>query len=90
MRLYVGNLSFSTDSAGLENLFAQYGDVASVDVITDRMTGRARGFAFVEMESESEAQAAISALNGTDFEGRQIRVDVAQQRTRQRGEFSDR
>lgn len=83
-KLYVGNLNYGTDSATLENLFAQYGEVVSVNVITDRMTGRARGFAFVEMESEDTAMAAISGLNGTEVDGRQLRVDVAQERDRSR------
>ena len=91
-KLYVGNLSFSTDSASLENLFSQYGEIVSVNVITDRVTGRARGFAFVEMESESAAQAAISGLNGTELDGRQLRVDMAQERSRspRPGDRSDR
>lgn len=90
-KLYVGNLNYGTDSATLENLFAQYGEVVSVNVITDRMTGRARGFAFVEMESEDAAMAAISGINGTEVDGRQLRVDAAQERDRSRsGGYSNR
>ena len=81
-KLYVGNLSYSTDSAALEALFAQHGRVVSVHVATDRDTGRARGFAFVEMESESAANTAMAALNGREVEGRQLKVDVAQERSR--------
>jgi len=90
-KLYVGNLNYSTDSATLENLFAQYGEIASVNVVTDRMTGRARGFAFVEMESEDAAEAAKSALNGSELDGRQLRVDTAMERDPSRsGGFSNR
>jgi RNA recognition motif-containing protein len=81
-KLYVGNLSYSTDSAALEALFTQHGRVVSVHVATDRDTGRARGFAFVEMESESAANAAMAALNGSEMDGRQLKVDVAQERGR--------
>ncbi|MCX7786768.1 MAG: RNA-binding protein, partial [Spirochaetes bacterium] len=60
-KLYVGNLSYSSDEAELQNLFSQYGEVTSVNIITDKMTGRARGFGFVEMATEEGAQAAIQA-----------------------------
>ena len=62
-KLYVGNLSFSIDSAGLERLFSEYGKVESASVVTDRESGRSRGFGFVEMSSNEEAEAAINALN---------------------------
>ena len=65
-RIYVGNLSFDTTDQTLTELFAQHGTISSVAVITDRFTGRSRGFGFVEMASDDEAQSAISALNGTD------------------------
>jgi RNA recognition motif-containing protein len=78
-RLYVGNLSFSTTEAELEELFAQHGNVESVKVITDRETGRSRGFAFVEMD-ESAAGEAIRALDGRDMGGRKLRVNEAQER----------
>ncbi len=81
-KLYVGNLSYDTESSSLEQLFAQYGKVTSVNIITDRMTGRARGFAFVEMESSDAAKAAISALNGVELDGRQLRVNEAQDKER--------
>lgn len=91
-KLYVGNLNFNTDSASLENLFSQYGGIVSVNIITDRMTGRARGFAFVEMESDSAAQSAVSGLNGVELDGRQLRVDIAQERGRSQTprDYSDR
>lgn len=81
-KLYVGNLSYDTDSASLERLFSQHGKVVSVNIITDRMTGRARGFGFVEMESSDAAKAAISALNGVELDGRQLRVNEAQDKER--------
>lgn len=80
--LFVGNLPFSTGSPDLEELFAQYGTVTRAQVITDRDTGRSRGFGFVEMDSDDEAKEAIEALNGTDIDGRQINVNVARERSR--------
>jgi cold-inducible RNA-binding protein len=79
-KLYVGNLSFNVTSADLERLFAQHGSVRSAQVIEDRDTGRSKGFGFVEMTSDSEAQAAITALNGSDFEGRALTVNEARPR----------
>jgi cold-inducible RNA-binding protein len=78
--IYVGNLTFDTDSAQLESLFGQYGEVTKAQVIADRDTGRSRGFGFVEMSNDEEAQAAISALNGKDVGGRQLNVNVAKER----------
>lgn len=80
--IYVGNLPFSTGSNELEELFAEYGSVERAQVISDRETGRSRGFGFVEMADESEAQNAIEGLNGKDFGGRQLRVNVARDRQR--------
>jgi RNA recognition motif-containing protein len=79
-KLYVGNLSFSTTASDLEQTFAQYGTVSRATVVTDRDTGRARGFAFVEMGSDAEAQAAIDGLNGLSIGGRQIQVNLARPR----------
>ena len=79
-KLYVGNLSFDSTEADLNDLFGRHGSVESVAVITDRETGRARGFAFVEMSEASAAQDAIRALDGTDFGGRNIKVNEAQDR----------
>jgi RNA recognition motif-containing protein len=90
-KLYVGNLSYSTDSASLESLFAQYGEIVSVNVITDRVTGRARGFGFVEMGTAEAAEAAIQGLNGAELDGRQLRVNEAQDnRDRDRNRGGDR
>jgi len=81
-QLYVGNLPWSTTEADLQGMFTEYGKVASADVITDRETGRSRGFGFVELEDDAEAARAISDLNGKDMEGRPLRVDEAQERQR--------
>ncbi|MGB9358591.1 MAG: RNA-binding protein [Acidimicrobiia bacterium] len=80
--LYVGNLTFNTTTADLETLFAQHGDVKTAQVINDRDTGRSRGFGFVEMETQEGADSAISALNGTDLDGRDLAVSVAKERSR--------
>ena len=80
--IYVGNLTFQTNSADLESLFAQHGEVKSANVITDRDTGRSRGFGFVEMSSSDEAKAAIDALNGKNVDGRDLTVNVAKERSR--------
>ncbi len=80
--LYVGNLSFNTTTADLEALFARHGKVAKAQVITDRDTGRSRGFGFVEMGSSEDARAAIEALNGRSVDGRDLTVNVAKQRSR--------
>jgi RNA recognition motif-containing protein len=80
-RLYVGNLSFDTNEATLTSAFEKDGrKVASVSIVTDRDTGRPRGFAFVEMVSEGDAQAAIKALDGADVDGRTLRVNEAEER----------
>lgn len=83
-KLYVGNLNYSTDETELQGLFAQYGEVASVNIITDKTTGRARGFGFVEMATPEAAQAAIAATNGMELRGRQLRVNEAQEQNRDR------
>ena len=77
MNIYVSHLSWGTKGDSLQNLFSQYGEVSSANVITDRETGRSRGFGFVEMPNDAEGQAAIDALDGTDFEGKTIGVNVA-------------
>jgi cold-inducible RNA-binding protein len=79
-KIFVGNLSFQTTSQDLETLFSEVGTCESATVITDRDTGRSRGFGFVEMSSASEADKAISSLNGRDVGGRQINVSEAKAR----------
>jgi RNA recognition motif-containing protein len=80
MKLYVGNLSFQTSSSDLESLFAGVGAVESATVVEDRETGRSRGFGFVEMSSQEDGQKAIADLNGTEFAGREIKVNEAKPR----------
>ena len=75
--LYVGNLSYQTTEDTLRTLFAEYGQIESVNLITDRYTGRSRGFAFVEMSTEQAAQQAMSGLNGKQVDEREIKVDKA-------------
>ena len=87
--IYVGNLSFKTTEEELSSLFGQYGEVTKVNIIQDRETGRSRGFGFVEMEAEG-ASAAISALDGSDFSGRSLRVNVAREKTANRPPRRDR
>lgn len=76
-KIYVGNLSFSTTNDDLRTKFEQYGDVTSANVIMDRDSGRSKGFGFVEMATKSEATEAINALNGTEYNGRQMTVNEA-------------
>jgi cold-inducible RNA-binding protein len=79
-KLYVGNLSFDTTENDLQDLFAQHGPVSEVNLITDRMTGRSRGFAFVSMGTPEAAQAAITALSGKEIQGRALTVNEARPR----------
>jgi RNA recognition motif-containing protein len=79
-KLYVGNLSYATTSSDLEQLFAQHGTVQSAEVISDRESGRSKGFGFVQMDSDEAAQAAIEALNGQTVDGRALTVNVAKPR----------
>lgn len=84
MKIYVGNMAFSTTQEGLEGLFSNYGQIQEVAVITDRDTGRPRGFAFVTMDDEGGKQA-IEALNGQEFEGRTLTVNEAKPRENRGG-----
>jgi len=85
-KLYVGNLNYATTEATLAGLFEAVGEVVSINIITDRMTGRSRGFGFVEMAEESAAREAISQLNGKMVDGRSIRVAEARpQQSSERG-----
>jgi RNA recognition motif-containing protein len=88
--IYVGNLNYDTTEDTLRSLFAEHGEVDSVKVITDRYTGRSKGFAFVEMTDEKAAEEAISALNGKSVDNREIRVDKAKprpDRSRRRSDY---
>jgi RNA recognition motif-containing protein len=84
-KLYCGNLSFNVTSSDLDQLFSQFGTVQSAEVINDRDTGRSKGFGFVEMGSDAEAQAAISGVNGTEHDGRTLTVNEARPREDRRG-----
>ncbi|HRN16812.1 MAG TPA: RNA-binding protein [Xylanibacter oryzae] len=84
MNLYVAHLSWDTTGDSLQNLFSQYGEVTSARIVTDRETGRSRGFGFVDMTNDEEGQKAIDSLNETDFEGRTINVSVARPREERR------
>ena len=86
-KLYVGNLPFSTTDDALQEIFAQAGNVQSAKVITDRDTGRSKGFGFVEMSTEQEAADAISKFNGTDLGGRSITVNEARPKAPREGGF---
>ncbi len=79
-KLYVGNLGYGVSSSDLEQLFASHGTVDSANVITDRSTGQSKGFGFVEMSSNAEAEAAIAAVDGTEFGGRTLKVNEARPR----------
>lgn len=78
--IYVGNVSYTATNEGLAELFGQYGEVLSAKILIDRETRRSRGFAFVEMSDDEAATAAISALDGADFKGRPLKVNVARER----------
>ncbi len=79
-KLYVGNLPYNTNDDDLSNLFSTFGEVTSANVIIDRMTNRSKGFGFVEMSNDADAQKAIDELNNTNFNGRNIRVNEALER----------
>ncbi len=86
-RLYVGNMSYSTSSSDLEQMMASFGTVVSAEVISDRSTGQSKGFGFVEMSSEEEAQAAIAGLNGQEQGGRALTVNEAKPRAPREGGY---
>lgn len=85
MKLYVGNLSFQTTDQDLQTLFAQAGTVESVSLVTDRETGRPRGFGFIEMGSKAEGESAISQFNGKEVDGRSLTVNEAKPRENRGG-----
>ncbi len=84
-KLYVGNLAYTMTASDLQNLFEQHGTVQSAEVISDRATGRSKGFGFVEMDTEEQAQAAIAALNEQDVNGRKLTVNEARPREERSG-----
>jgi RNA recognition motif-containing protein len=84
-KLYVGNLSYSTEEANIRKLFEAHGEVVSINLITDKYTGQSKGFGFVEMATDEAAKAAMSALNGQQIDGRAIRVNEAFDKPRREG-----
>ena len=84
-KLYVGNMSYDVDSSQLEQMFSAHGTVQSAEVISDRETGRSKGFGFVEMSSDEEAQAAIAAMNGQEHGGRALTVNEAKPKEKRSG-----
>lgn len=86
-KLYCGNLSFNTAEADLDQIFGEFGTITSAQVIMDRDTGRSKGFAFVEMKSDQEAQAAIAGVNGREHDGRTLTVNEARPREDRGGSF---
>jgi RNA recognition motif-containing protein len=84
-RLYVGNLSFNTGSDALRDAFAKFGEVTDVHLVTDRMTGQPRGFGFVTMGTNEAARSAIASMNGSNLDGRELRVNEAEERQGGRG-----
>lgn len=84
MNIYISNVNFSTTSESLQELFSGFGEVTSANIIKDRETGRSRGFAFVEMPDDNEANKAIAELNETEFEGKTLNVSVARPKTERR------
>ena len=89
-KVYIGNLSYDTTGDKLQELFAAHGEVTSVNVVTDRYSGRPRGFAFVEMATDEAANAAIAALDGQEVDGRQLKVAEARPRKPRSGGDRDR
>jgi RNA recognition motif-containing protein len=80
MNIFVGNLNFTTTSESLHELFEPFGEISSANIIVDRETGRSRGFGFVEMPNDAQAKKAIAALDGKEYEDRQLKVNVARER----------
>ncbi|MFW6292977.1 MAG: RNA recognition motif domain-containing protein [Spirochaetota bacterium] len=80
-KLYVGNLNYRTEQESLRSLFTQFGEVVSATILSDRDTGQSRGFGFVEMADQNAANAAVQGLNGSEFEGRMLKVNEARERS---------
>lgn len=90
MNIYVGNLHYGADEEDLRGIFEEYGEVKSVKLIMDKFTGKSKGFAFVEMETSEAGQAAISALNEAELEGRNMKVNEAHERTENKRSFNNK
>jgi cold-inducible RNA-binding protein len=85
MNIFVGNISFQSEESDLQSIFEKYGEVGSVKIITDNMTGRSKGFGFVTMENNEQAEKAIAGLNGYDLQGKNLTVNEARPRTENSG-----
>jgi len=85
MKMYVGNLSFNVTEEDLKDMFTEYGDVESVNIVLDRFSKQSRGFGFVEMQNNSEADKAIKALNGSELKGRNIKISQSEPNRRKKG-----
>lgn len=90
MNIYISNLSYSVKDEGLQQLFSAYGEVSSARVITDKFSGRSRGFGFVEMEDDEAGQKAIDELDGKEYDGRTLKVNVAKPREERPRDFAPR
>ena len=90
MNIYIANLSYSVNDADLKELFQEFGEVSSANVITDRLTGKSRGFGFVEMPNEAEGLKAIKELNETEYDGKVLVVNVAKPKTEKRDYHNNR
>lgn len=89
-KIYVGNLSYNTSENDINELFSTYGEIISTKLIEDQFTGRSKGFAFIEMESDDSVMAAISGLNGKEVDGRNIKVNEANDRPKRNNNFRNR
>ena len=89
-KIYVGNLSYNTSESDINELFSSYGEIVSTKLIEDQFTGRSKGFAFIEMESDDCVMAAISGLNGKEVDGRNIKVNEANDRPKRNNNFRNR
>jgi len=88
--IYVGNLSYSTKEEVLQEIFSEHGEVIKVQIITDKLSGRSKGFGFVEMANEADAEAAIKELNDGELDGRQIKVNIAREKSDEPRKFRNR
>ncbi|MFK8067773.1 MAG: RNA recognition motif domain-containing protein [Gammaproteobacteria bacterium] len=90
MNIYVGNLPYSTEKEELEDVFAEFGEIESIDIIVDRRSGRSRGYGFVSMPNEGEAKEAVETLNGREFDGRNLRVDFSRPKQKNRPDHQNK
>jgi RNA recognition motif-containing protein len=89
-KIYVGNLNYDTNETSLNNLFAEFGEIVSLKIITDQFSGRSKGFAFIEMSDEDEASNAITSLNGKELDGRTLKVNEAFEKAKNKKQFRNK